>query len=53
MATNRTTTTKPDTEEQKPSTASRFFNRNGHDKQPLPPVKPQGPPKTVWREYFE
>ena len=57
MATNRTTnkipTTRPDTEEQKPSTVSRFFNRNGHDKQPLPPVKPQGPPKTVWREYFE
>jgi signal peptidase I len=57
MATNRTTnkipTTRPDTEEQKPSTLSRFFNRNGHDKQPLPPVKPQGPPKTVWREYFE
>jgi len=57
MATNRTTnkipTSKPDTEEQKPSTVSRFFNRNGHDKQPLPPVKPQGPPKTVWREYFE
>jgi signal peptidase I len=57
MATNRTTNkippTKPDTEEQKPSTVSRFFNRNGHDKQPLPPVKPQGPPKTVWREYFE
>src|SRR5678816_4680380 len=57
MATNRTTnkipTTRPDTEEQKPSTFSRFFNRNGHDKNPLPPVKPQGPPKSVWREYFE
>src|ERR1041385_3369658 len=57
MATNRTTnkisTSEPDTTEQKPSTGSRFFNRNGHDKQPLPPVKPQGPPKTVWREYFE
>jgi signal peptidase I len=56
MATNRTTkipTTTPDTEEQKPSTMSRFFNRNGHDKQPVAPVKPQGPPKTVWREYFE
>src|SRR6476620_4684192 len=57
MATNRTTnkisTTRPDTTEQKPSTVSRFFNRNGHDKHPLPPVKPQGPPKTVWREYFE
>lgn len=57
MATNRTSnkisSTKPDTAEEKPSTGSRFFNRNGHDKQPLPPVKPQGPPKTVWREYFE
>ena len=57
MATNRTsnksTTTTPETTEAKPSTFSRFFNRNGHDKQPLPPVKPQGPPKSVWREYFE
>ena len=57
MATNRTNnqtaTTKPDTTEAKPSTLSRFFNRNGHDKQPLPAVKPQGPPKSVWREYFE
>src|SRR5678816_2258957 len=57
MATNRTTnksaTTTPDTTEAKPSTFSRFFNRNGHDKNPLPPVKPQGPPKSVWREYFE
>ena len=56
MATNRTTklsTTEPDTIEAKPSTFSRFFNRNGHGKQPLPPVKPQGPPKSVWREYFE
>jgi signal peptidase I len=57
MATNRTTnkaaTTTPDTTEAKPSAFSRFFNRNGHDKQPLPPVKPQGPPKSVWREYFE
>ena len=57
MATNRTTnkstTTTPDTTEAKPSTFSRFFNRNGHNKQPLPPVKPQGPPKSVWREYFE
>src|ERR1044072_5908801 len=57
MATNRTSNkisnTKPETEEQNPSAVSRFFNRNGHDKQPLPPVKPQVPPKTVWREYFE
>jgi signal peptidase I len=56
MATNRTTkstTTERDTSEAKPSTFSRFFNRNGHDKQPVTPVKPQGPPKSVWREYFE
>jgi signal peptidase I len=57
MATNRTTTkstAKTDTTtEAKPSAWSRFFNRNGHNKQPLPPVKPQGPPKSVWREYFE
>ncbi len=32
---------------------ARLFSRNGHEKKPLPPVKPQGPPKTVWREYFE
>jgi len=31
---------------------SRLFNRNGHDKE-APPPKPKGPPKTVWREYFE
>ncbi|HEX5604552.1 MAG TPA: signal peptidase I [Pyrinomonadaceae bacterium] len=57
MATNRTTTKStpntPDTTEAKPSTMSRFFSRNGHDKTPPPPVKPQGPPKSVWREYFE
>jgi len=57
MATNRTTTKStpntPDTTEAKPSTMSRFFSRNGHDKTPTPPVKPQGPPKSVWREYFE
>ena len=32
---------------------SRFFSRNGHEKQPEPETKPKGPPKTVWREYFE
>src|SRR4051794_31667269 len=57
MATNRTTTkpttTTPDTTEAKPSTLSRFFSRNGHGKTPPPPVKPQGPPKSIWREYFE
>ena len=32
---------------------SRFFNRNGHKRPTEPETKPQGPPKTVWREYFE
>src|SRR5436305_9232669 len=32
---------------------SRWFNRNGHEKKTLPPVEPQGPAKSVWREYFE
>lgn len=36
----------------KPSSLSRFFNRNGHKKR-VPPPPVQGPPKTVWREYFE
>src|ERR1043165_3873562 len=57
MATNRTTdkvtVTEPDTTEAKPFSFARLFNRNGHDKQPIAPVKPQGPPKSVWREYFE
>src|SRR5215204_939390 len=58
MATNRTTdkskTTEPGTtSESKPSAFARLFNRNGHEKKELPPVKPQGPPKSVGREYFE
>jgi signal peptidase I len=32
---------------------SRIFNRNGHSKPVEPETKPKGPPKTVWREYFE
>jgi signal peptidase I len=32
---------------------ARFFNRNGHRKQPPVETKPKGPPKSVWREYFE
>lgn len=31
---------------------SRLINRNGHEKETTPPPA-QGPPKTVWREYFE
>ena len=57
MATNRTTDrvtpTEKDSVTTKPSAFARLFNRNGHEKKELPPVKPQGPPKSVWREYFE
>src|ERR1041384_8093124 len=58
MASNQTTkkpiTHEPDTETKaKPSPFSRFFNRNGHEKKTLPPVKQPGPPKSVWRDYFE
>lgn len=42
--------TKPET---KSFSLSRIFSRNGHSKVPPPEVKPQGPPKSVLREYFE
>lgn len=59
MASNQTTNkvsngeteTKTDA---KPFSFSRLINRNGHDKNAPPvPAPVQGPPKTVWREYFE
>jgi signal peptidase I len=58
MATNPTTdkveTGEPDTTtETKRFSFSRIFNRNGHEEQNVPPVKPKGPPKTWPREYFE
>jgi signal peptidase I len=37
----------------KPFSFSRIIGRNGHGKSPVPETKPQGPPKSVWREYFE
>ena len=53
--TTEKTTPQPDTTtEAKPFSFSRLLNRNGHEKKMVPPpAKPQGPPKTVWREYFE
>ena len=39
--------------ESKPFSFSRVFNRNGHDHPVGPETKPKGPPKSVWREYFE
>ncbi|HET6853722.1 MAG TPA: signal peptidase I [Pyrinomonadaceae bacterium] len=58
MGSNQTTdnieTHEPDTTtEARPFSFARLFSRNGHEKKPLPPVKPQGPPKSVWRDYFE
>src|ERR1043165_529610 len=55
MASNLTTDQATKTEvEVRPSAFSRIFNRNGNSGSPPPaPVKPKGPPKTVWREYFE
>ncbi len=44
------TETKVDAER---SAFSRLFNRNGHDRAPEAETKPAGPPKSVWREYFE
>src|SRR5215207_9311506 len=40
------------TTEARPFSFSKLFNRNGHQKK-TPPPKPEGPPKTVWREYYE
>jgi hypothetical protein len=37
----------------KTSAFARVFNRNGHGESPQPETKPKGPPKSVWREYFE
>ncbi len=42
----------PATTEEKRFSLSRVFGRNGHG--PAPETeKPKGPPKSVWREYFE
>lgn len=38
--------------EKKPSAFARFFSRNGKGKAE-PEIKLAGPPKTVWRDYFE
>jgi signal peptidase I len=59
MASNQTTNkvSNGETEtktERRPFSFSRLVNRNGHDKHTPPvPAPMQGPPKTVWREYFE
>jgi signal peptidase I len=54
FSTLKITETPTETEEA-PSRFSfgRIFNRNGHEETPTPETKPTGPPKSVWREYFE
>lgn len=39
--------------ESKPFSFLRVFSRNGHGRSPEPETRPQGPPKSIWREYFE
>ncbi len=36
----------------RPFSFSKIFNRNGHDQPPVE-TRPKGPPKSIWREYFE
>jgi signal peptidase I len=47
---NIDTETKP---QARPFSFARLFSRNGHEKKPIAETKPKGPPKSVWREYFE
>jgi len=47
-ATPSTATTKPEK-----LSFSRVFHRNGNKTAPPAEVKPKGPPKSLWREYFE
>jgi signal peptidase I len=49
----KSTTVSETKAEPKTSTFSRVFNRNGHEGPTVRETKPKGPPKSVWREYFE
>jgi signal peptidase I len=50
----KVTETPPESEKTPPRFSfGRIFNRNGHEQTPAPETKPKGPPKSVWREYFE
>src|SRR5262245_4414653 len=54
LTTDKVTEGSPETKaEPQTFSVSRLLNRNGHSKTPPAPVKPKGPPKTVFREYFE
>src|SRR2546425_7759439 len=45
----------PRTSEAEPTkfSFSRVFDRNGKERPAPPETKPKGPPKSLWREYFE
>ena len=47
-----TTVNEPEVDTRK-SAFARVFNRNGHEKAKEPETTPVGPPKSIWREYFE
>lgn len=49
VATSRT----PEKTETKPFSLARLFNKNGHNKPEPAETHPAGPPKSIWREYFE
>jgi signal peptidase I len=58
MKSNLTSAPAPDTASEKKTEPRRFsfawiINRNGHSQTPPQETKPKGPPKSVWREYFE
>ena len=41
-----------ETKRERPFSFSKIFHRNGHGAPPVE-IKPKGPAKSVWREYFE
>lgn len=56
MASNLTDKVSTDAETEttvEPFSFSKLFGRNGHSTTVQAPPKPKGPPKSVWREYFE
>jgi signal peptidase I len=52
-ATKVATETEETTSKPRRFSFSKLFDRNGHEATPPPPVKQQGPPKSVVRDYFE
>lgn len=54
LSSTRSSQTTPETKTQpRTFSFSQIFSRNGHEQPSGRETKPQGPPKSVWREYFE